>query len=103
MRQVRPAVAPRSFHLSCNTRSFLITYQVNINISHLLFLLQLQLYLLFSSLLQLLHFFFLFMAFPPVQGGGSLIVAWQVKSKHVLVVGGGEVSYPLHCTALCTA
>jgi siroheme synthase (precorrin-2 oxidase/ferrochelatase) len=22
-----------------------------------------------------------------------MIVAWQVKSKHVLVVGGGEVSY----------
>ncbi|KAJ5220618.1 siroheme synthase Met8 [Penicillium citrinum] len=32
------------------------------------------------------------MSFPPVQGGGSLIVAWQVKSKNVLVVGGGEVA-----------
>jgi precorrin-2 dehydrogenase/sirohydrochlorin ferrochelatase len=31
--------------------------------------------------------------FPEVQGGGSLIVAWQVKSKKVLVVGGGEVSH----------
>ncbi|GAB1194294.1 hypothetical protein APSETT444_003538 [Aspergillus pseudonomiae] len=30
--------------------------------------------------------------FPEVQGGGSLIVAWQVKDKHVLVVGGGEVA-----------
>jgi siroheme synthase (precorrin-2 oxidase/ferrochelatase) len=30
--------------------------------------------------------------FPEVQGGGSLIVAWQVKNKNVLVVGGGEVS-----------
>lgn len=30
--------------------------------------------------------------FPEVQGGGSLILAWQVRSKHVLVVGGGEVS-----------
>lgn len=30
--------------------------------------------------------------FPPVQGGGSLILAWQVKGKLVLVVGGGEVS-----------
>ena len=30
--------------------------------------------------------------FPEVQGGGSLILAWQVKGKHVLVVGGGEVS-----------
>jgi precorrin-2 dehydrogenase/sirohydrochlorin ferrochelatase len=29
--------------------------------------------------------------FPEVQGGGSLIVAWQVKGKKVLVVGGGEV------------
>ncbi len=30
--------------------------------------------------------------FPKVQGGGSLILAWQIKNKHVLVVGGGEVS-----------
>lgn len=30
--------------------------------------------------------------YPEIQGGGSLIVAWQVKNKHVLVVGGGEVS-----------
>ncbi|KAI1413955.1 siroheme synthase middle domains-like protein [Hypoxylon sp. FL1857] len=30
--------------------------------------------------------------FPKVQGGGSLILAWQVKNKHVLVVGGGEVA-----------
>lgn len=30
--------------------------------------------------------------FPEVQGGGSLILAWQIKNKHVLVVGGGEVS-----------
>lgn len=35
--------------------------------------------------------------FPEVQGGGSLIVAWQIRNKHVLVVGGGEVgfSYPI--------
>lgn len=33
--------------------------------------------------------------FPKVQGGGSLILAWQIRNKHVLVVGGGEVSeYP---------
>lgn len=34
--------------------------------------------------------------FPEVQGGGSLILAWQVRNKRVLVVGGGEVStiYP---------
>ncbi|RMJ23161.1 Siroheme synthase [Aspergillus sp. HF37] len=30
--------------------------------------------------------------FPPVQPGGSLIVAWQARNKHVLVVGGGEVA-----------
>ncbi|KAI0131942.1 putative siroheme synthase Met8 [Xylariales sp. AK1849] len=30
--------------------------------------------------------------FPEVQGGGSLILAWQIKNKHVLVVGGGEVA-----------
>jgi precorrin-2 dehydrogenase/sirohydrochlorin ferrochelatase len=29
--------------------------------------------------------------FPEVQGGGSLIIAWQIRDKHVLVVGGGEV------------
>ena len=29
--------------------------------------------------------------YPEVQGGGSLILAWQVKNKRVLVVGGGEV------------
>ncbi|OJD25115.1 hypothetical protein ACJ73_03516 [Blastomyces percursus] len=30
--------------------------------------------------------------FPQIQPGGSLIVAWQVKNKHILVVGGGEVA-----------
>jgi hypothetical protein len=34
--------------------------------------------------------------FPEIQGGGSLILAWQVKSKHVVVIGGGEVSSNLH-------
>lgn len=29
--------------------------------------------------------------YPAVQGGGSLILAWQIKNKNVLVVGGGEV------------
>jgi precorrin-2 dehydrogenase/sirohydrochlorin ferrochelatase len=29
--------------------------------------------------------------FPKVQGGGSLILAWQIKDKNVLVVGGGDV------------
>lgn len=27
-----------------------------------------------------------------MQGGGSLLVAWQLKSKHVLIVGGGDVA-----------
>ncbi|KAK4148854.1 putative NAD(P)-binding-domain-containing protein [Chaetomidium leptoderma] len=37
--------------------------------------------------------------FPEVQGGGSLIIAWQVKGKKILVVGGGEVAAGriLHC------
>ncbi|EEH35724.1 hypothetical protein PAAG_00047 [Paracoccidioides lutzii Pb01] len=30
--------------------------------------------------------------FPEIQPGGSLIVAWQAKNKHILVVGGGEVA-----------
>lgn len=30
--------------------------------------------------------------YPEVQGGGSLILAWQIRRKNVLVVGGGEVS-----------
>ena len=30
--------------------------------------------------------------FPAVQGGGSLILAWQIRNKKVLVVGGGEVN-----------
>ncbi|KAF2232545.1 siroheme synthase middle domains-like protein [Viridothelium virens] len=30
--------------------------------------------------------------FPEIQGGGSLILAWQVRGKRVLVVGGGEVA-----------
>lgn len=34
--------------------------------------------------------------FPQVKPGGSLILAWQIKGKNVLVVGGGEV----RCSAL---
>lgn len=30
--------------------------------------------------------------FPEIEGGGSLILAWQVRNTKVLVVGGGEVS-----------
>ncbi|KAL8947513.1 MAG: hypothetical protein Q9222_006218, partial [Ikaeria aurantiellina] len=30
--------------------------------------------------------------FAPIEGGGSLILAWQIKGKRVLVVGGGEVA-----------
>lgn len=37
--------------------------------------------------------------FPEVQGGGSLILAYQVRNKKVLVVGGGEVRYE-HCYSL---
>jgi len=33
--------------------------------------------------------------YPEIQGGASLILAWQVRSKHVLVIGGGEVSAPV--------
>lgn len=29
--------------------------------------------------------------YPEVEGGGSLILAWQVRNKKVLVIGGGEV------------
>lgn len=32
--------------------------------------------------------------FPAVDDGGSLILAWQIKNKNVLVVGGGEVRQP---------
>jgi len=30
--------------------------------------------------------------FPPVQGGGSLLLAWQVRNRKVLVIGGGNVA-----------
>jgi len=30
--------------------------------------------------------------YPEIEGGGSLILAWQVKNKKVLVIGGGEVA-----------
>jgi precorrin-2 dehydrogenase/sirohydrochlorin ferrochelatase len=32
-------------------------------------------------------------SFPEVRGGGSLILAWQIRNKRVLVVGGGEASF----------
>lgn len=35
--------------------------------------------------------------FPEVQGGGSLMLAWQVRNRNVLVVGGGEVSPLMLC------
>ncbi|KAG6001090.1 hypothetical protein E4U21_004690 [Claviceps maximensis] len=31
-------------------------------------------------------------SFPEIQPGGSLILAWQIKGKKVLIVGGGEVA-----------
>lgn len=30
--------------------------------------------------------------YPPINPGGSLIIAWQLEKKHVLIVGGGEVA-----------
>jgi len=39
--------------------------------------------------------------FPEVQPGGSLMLAWQVKGKKVLVIGGGEVSYFLRFILAC--
>ncbi|KAH7625339.1 hypothetical protein B0T09DRAFT_62227 [Sordaria sp. MPI-SDFR-AT-0083] len=30
--------------------------------------------------------------FPEIQTGGSLMIAWQIKGKRVLLVGGGEVA-----------
>jgi hypothetical protein len=35
--------------------------------------------------------------YPEIQGGGSLILAWQIRNKRVLVVGGGEVSFIADC------
>jgi precorrin-2 dehydrogenase/sirohydrochlorin ferrochelatase len=41
--------------------------------------------------------------FPEIQPGGSLILAWQVKGRKVLVVGGGEVSLMLSLSYLLIA
>ncbi|ODQ49974.1 siroheme synthase-like protein Met8 [Saitoella complicata NRRL Y-17804] len=30
--------------------------------------------------------------FPPIRKGGSLILAWQIRNKKVLIVGGGNVA-----------
>ncbi|KAF2187876.1 siroheme synthase middle domains-like protein [Zopfia rhizophila CBS 207.26] len=30
--------------------------------------------------------------YPEIHGGGSLILAWQVRNKRVLVIGGGDVA-----------
>jgi hypothetical protein len=42
--------------------------------------------------------------FPEIEGGGSLMLAWQIRNKLVLMVGGGEVSYALQdsCPACLT-
>ena len=45
-----------------------------------------------SSIIEFPIFITMSNAFPNVQGGGSLILAWQIRNKRVLVVGGGEVS-----------
>lgn len=29
--------------------------------------------------------------YPELQGGGSLMLAWQIRNKKILIVGGGEV------------
>ena len=38
--------------------------------------------------------------YAEIQGGGSLILAWQIRNKRVLVVGGGEVSLVLGAPAI---
>lgn len=38
--------------------------------------------------------------YPEIQGGGSLILAWQIRNKHVLVIGGGEVSALRICPSI---
>jgi hypothetical protein len=40
--------------------------------------------------------------YPEIEGGGSLILAWQVKNKKVLVIGGGEVSLHHHRSTMFT-
>lgn len=49
-----------------------------------------------SHVLRLLYFLLALLkmakSYPAVQPGGSLILAWQIKNKKVLVVGGGEVA-----------
>ncbi|KAI8078678.1 putative siroheme synthase Met8 [Halteromyces radiatus] len=31
-------------------------------------------------------------SYQPIEGGGSLVIAWQIKNKKVLIVGGGNVA-----------
>lgn len=38
--------------------------------------------------------------YPEVEGGGSLILAWQVRNKKVLVIGGGEVRLTISIATL---
>lgn len=38
--------------------------------------------------------------FPEIEGGGSLMLAWQIRNKLVLMVGGGEVSHRHYITYL---
>jgi hypothetical protein len=40
--------------------------------------------------------------FPEVEGGGSLILAWQIRNKRVLVVGGGEASQLMTSSSVAT-
>ena len=50
------------------------------------------------------------MTYPTLEPGGSLLIAWQLRGKHVLLVGGGEVAAgrlvllknaDAHVTVLC--
>ncbi|CZT09459.1 probable siroheme synthase [Rhynchosporium graminicola] len=40
--------------------------------------------------------------YPEVEGGGSLILAWQIRNKRVLVVGGGRILNVLNADAKVT-
>ncbi|RDL31959.1 putative siroheme synthase [Venustampulla echinocandica] len=41
-------------------------------------------------------------SFPEVQGGGSLILAWQIRNKRVLVVAAGRILHVLNADAKVT-
>ena len=48
----------------------------------------------FDSFVNVSSFFYfgpMAQEYPEIQGGGSLMLAWQIRGKRVLIVGGGEV------------